>query len=92
MHVKKGDNVIVMTGKDKGKSGKILRALPKEDLVLVEGVNIKKVHQKARKSGEKGQIVEKAYPIHVSNVRLTTDNKRPTTNKKSKSSVVGSKS
>lgn len=70
MHVKKGDNVIVTTGKDKGKSGKVLRALPKEDKVLVEGVNIKKVHNKAKKSGTKGEIVEKSFPIHVSNVKL----------------------
>jgi large subunit ribosomal protein L24 len=70
MHVKKNDNVIVMKGKDKGKSGKILRALPKENKVLVDGVNIKKVHQRSRKNGEKGQIIEKAYPIDVSNVAL----------------------
>lgn len=70
MHVKKGDNIIVITGKDKGKSGKILRAFPKLDRVLVEGVNLKKVHERAKSSGKKGQVVEKAFPIHVSNVRL----------------------
>jgi large subunit ribosomal protein L24 len=70
MHVKKNDIVIVLKGKDKGKSGKILRALPKEDKVLVEGLNIKKVHEKGRKSGDKGQVVDRAYPIHVSNVAL----------------------
>ena len=70
MHVKKIDIVIVLKGKDKGKSGKILRALPKEDAVLVEGLNIKKVHQRAKKSGEKGQVVDKSFPIHVSNVAL----------------------
>jgi len=67
MHVKKGDNVIVLTGKDKGKSGKILRAMPKENRVLVEGINIKKVHEKGKAKG-KGTIVEKAYPFHASNV------------------------
>lgn len=71
MHVKKNDNVIVLTGKDKGKSGKILRALPKENKVLVEGVNIKKVHEKGKKKDDKGQIIEKAYPINASNVRLS---------------------
>lgn len=70
MHVKKNDNVIVLTGKDKGKIGKILRAFPKEDQVLVEGVNAKKVHQRPKKSGTKGTIVEKNFPIHVSNVKL----------------------
>lgn len=78
MHVKKGDNVIVLTGKDKGKSGPVLRAFPKMDRVLVEGVNIKKTHEKSRQKSGKGQIIEKAFPIHVSNVRLTTDKKQPT--------------
>ena len=69
MHVKKNDNVTVLTGKDKGKTGKILKAFPREDKVLVEGVNIKKVHKRAKKSGGKGEIIEKAFPIHVSNVK-----------------------
>jgi large subunit ribosomal protein L24 len=69
MHVKKGDSVIVLSGKDKGKSGKILRAFPKENAVLVEGVNIKKVHQKRKAGGKKGEIIEKAFPIHASNVK-----------------------
>ena len=58
-----------MAGKDKGKSGKILRAFPQEDRVLVEGINMKKVHERAKKAGTKGQVIEKAFPIHVSNVR-----------------------
>ncbi len=70
MHVKKGDNIIVLAGKDKGKTGKILRAFPREDKVLVEGVNAKKVHQRPKKSGVKGVIIEKNFPIHVSNVKL----------------------
>ncbi len=73
MKIKKNDNVIVITGKDKGKKGKVLRAFPKFDMVLVEGINSKKRHQKASKSGAKGQIVEKAHPIHVSNVKVATD-------------------
>ena len=68
MHVKKGDNVIVITGKDKGMSGKILRALPRENSVVVEGLNLKKVHQRGKSKG-KGMIVEKSFPIHVSNVK-----------------------
>ncbi|MEK7461847.1 MAG: 50S ribosomal protein L24 [Patescibacteria group bacterium] len=70
MHVKKGDNVIVLAGKDKGKTGKILKAFPRENQVLIEGVNVKKVHERARKSGAKGTIIEKNFPIHVSNVKI----------------------
>lgn len=69
MHVKKGDIVVVLTGGDKGKKGKILKAFPRKTLVVVEGVNVKKRHQRAAKSGQKGQIVEKSFPIHASNVR-----------------------
>jgi len=69
MRVKKGDSVIVLAGQDRGKTGKILRAFPKLDKVLVEGVNAKKIHQRAKKSGGKGTIVEKFFPIHVSNVK-----------------------
>lgn len=60
----------MLAGKDKGKSGKILRAIPSENMVLVEGVNIKKVHERSRKAAGKGQIIEKAFPIHASNVKL----------------------
>ncbi len=72
MHVKKGDNVIVLAGKDKGKTGTILRALPRENRVLIEGVNIKKVHERSKKGGKgKGGIIEKSFPIHASNVKLS---------------------
>lgn len=70
MFIKKNDTVAVVTGKDKGKKGKILKAFPKEERVIVEGVNIKKRHQKARRGGQKGQIVEYPAPMHVSNVML----------------------
>jgi len=60
---------MVMTGKDKGKSGAVLKAFPKMEKVLVEGMNIKKLHKRARKQGEKGKIVEQAALIHVSNVK-----------------------
>ncbi len=69
MKIKKGDNVIVIAGANKGKKGKVARALPKEDKVVVEGVNLKKKARKATKRGEVGQIVEIAMPIHVSNVK-----------------------
>ncbi len=70
MHVKKDDNVIVITGKDKGKSGKIVRAFPKENKVIIAGVNLKKKHERKKKEGQKGQVIEKPAPIDASNVRL----------------------
>jgi large subunit ribosomal protein L24 len=68
MKLKKNDNIIVIAGKDKGKTGKIVKAIPKEDMVVVAGVNLRKKHQRARKGGQKGQVVEKAMPIHISNI------------------------
>ncbi len=70
MKIKKGDSVIVTTGKDKGKVGIVERSIPREGRVVVQGVNLKKIHQKGKKSGEKGQIIEQAGPINVSNVML----------------------
>ena len=69
MHIKKDDKVIVLTGKDKGKTGTVLKSMPKEGRVVVSGVNVLKVHQKPRRSGEKGQIVDKTMPINASNVK-----------------------
>ncbi|MEK7200705.1 MAG: 50S ribosomal protein L24 [Patescibacteria group bacterium] len=69
MKIKKGDKVIVITGKDKDKSGAVVKAFPKDDMVLVEGVNKKKLHKRPKKSNEKGKIIEQATPIHVSNVK-----------------------
>lgn len=68
MKIKKNDKVIVIAGKDRGKTGKVLRALPREDKVIVEGVHITKRHQRASAKRQHGQIVEKTLPIHVSNV------------------------
>lgn len=70
MKIKKGDNVIVTTGKDKGKKGKVAVAFPREDKILIEGINVKKVHRRSQGEGKKGQIIEKTFPIHVSNVML----------------------
>lgn len=70
MKIKKDDIVKVISGKDKNKTGKVLRAFPAKEQVLVESVNMKKKHQRANKGGQKGQIIEKTYPIHVSNVAL----------------------
>jgi len=70
MKIKKGDNVIVLAGKDKGKTAKVLVALPKENKVIVEGVHVVKKHQKATQRGKKGETIEKTLPIHVSNVAV----------------------
>ncbi len=69
MHIKKDDKVIVLTGKDKGKTGSVIKSFPKENKVIVSGINTLKVHQKPRKSGEKGQIIDKTMPINASNVK-----------------------
>jgi large subunit ribosomal protein L24 len=69
MHVKKDDKVIVLTGKDKGKTGSVVKSMPKVGKVVVSGINLSKKHQRARKSGEKGQILDKAMPISASNVK-----------------------
>ena len=70
MNIKKGDNIIVIAGKDRGKKGHVLRVFPKKCMIVVEGVNMRKRHKKAKKTREKGQIIEMAVPLHVSNVAL----------------------
>ncbi|MGB1547692.1 MAG: 50S ribosomal protein L24 [Alphaproteobacteria bacterium] len=67
--IRKGDTVIVTTGKDKGKKGEVLRALPKENRVVVRGVNVVKRHQRPA-AGNPGGIQEKELPVHVSNLAL----------------------
>ena len=69
MKIKKGDKVIVITGKDKGKTGEVVKAMPKENKVVVAGVNMAKRHQKPSQENA-GGIVSKEMPIHVSNVAL----------------------
>lgn len=70
MHVKKGDTVVVISGKDKGKKGKILAAMPKKNRVIVEGVNMLTKHQKPSQQLQQGGIIHQEGPIHVSNVML----------------------
>ena len=70
MKIKKGDNVILVAGKDKGKTGKVVRVMPAENKVVVDGLNKVKKHQRARKEGAKGQTVEVSMPINASNVML----------------------
>ena len=66
--IKKGDTVIVRTGVNRGKKGKVVRVFPKLGKAVVEGVNIKKRHKRATSRGSKGSIVEIAHPISISNI------------------------
>jgi len=70
MKIRKNDTVLVIAGKDRGKKGKVLTVFPKNARILVEGVNLRKKHQKPKKQGEKGQIVSMPGPISVSNVKI----------------------
>jgi len=70
MKIKKGDTVLIISGKDKAKTGKVLKSLPKEKKVLVEGINIKQKHLKPKKQGEKGQVIKVPAPLEVSNVKF----------------------
>jgi large subunit ribosomal protein L24 len=84
MKIKSGDNIIVITGKDKGKTGKVLKAFPRELRIVVEGINIKKRHQRPTQEGKKGQLVERAHPIHISNVKKSVAEPTKTPKKKEK--------
>ncbi len=70
MRIKKGDQIQIISGKDKGKSGKVMRVIPASMKVVVEGLNLVKKHSKPKKSGEKGQRVEVPAPTNVSNVMI----------------------
>ncbi len=70
MNIKKDDTVLIISGKDRGKKGKVLEAFPKQGQILVEGVNLRKKHQKPKKQGEKGQIITMPGAISRSNVKL----------------------
>ena len=75
MKIRKGDRVVVLAGKDKGKEGVVLEALPTANKVVVEGVNVVKRHRKPTQAMQQGGIVEFEKPIHVSNVALLEDGK-----------------
>ena len=70
MNIKKNDTVVVLSGKDKGSKGKVLVAMPSENKVVVEGVNVATCHTKPRKQGETGGIVKRETPIRVCKVAL----------------------
>lgn len=76
LHVKKGDTVIVRSGVDKGKSGKVVEVFPRRGLVVIEGVGMKHKHQKPRREGQKGQIIDKQHPIDASKVMLSEKQKK----------------
>ena len=75
MKVKVGDNVKVLTGNDKGKVGKVLKTLKKDNKVIVEGIHIVKRHMKPNRMNEAGGIITKEAPIHASNVKVLQDKK-----------------
>ena len=70
MEIRKDDKVVVLSGKDKGKEGKVLTAMPKEGKVIVEGVNVASKHQKPRKQGEEGGIIKMPTPIYACKVMV----------------------
>lgn len=78
MKIKKGDRVRVLTGKDRGKEGEVMFALPAEGKVIVDGVNVVRRHQKARSANETGGIIDKDLPIPVSNVAYLCNTCGPT--------------
>lgn len=70
MKIRKGDTVLIIKGKDKGKKAKVLRGFPQQGKVLIEGANIKKVHKRPKREGEKGQVVEVPSSLDASKVKL----------------------
>jgi len=77
MKIKKGDKVVVIAGKDKGKTGTVERAFPITGKVLLDGVNVVTRHQKSKRTRSQGQIIQKPMPIDVSNVAIIGENNKP---------------
>ena len=75
--IKKGDNVVVLAGKDKGRTGEVLQVLPKEDRAVVRGINVVKRHQRQTQTQEAG-IINKEAPIHLSNIAIVAKDGKPT--------------
>ena len=76
--IRKGDTVVILTGKDKGKTGEVVRSIPKESKVVVSGVNVHARHRKPTQLNPQGGIERKEAPLHVSNVALATKDGKPT--------------
>ncbi len=68
MHIKTGDTVTILSGDDKGKTGKVVKAFPAEGKIVVEGMNTVRKHQRPTKQGQKGQVIDVAMPMHASKV------------------------
>jgi large subunit ribosomal protein L24 len=73
MHVKKDDEVLVLAGNDRGKTGRVLRVIPKQGRVVVEGVNLRTKHLRRSQANPQGGRVEREFPIHASNVRKAAE-------------------
>lgn len=83
MKIKKGDMVVIISGKDRGKNGKVIKVFPKLEKITVEGVFLKKRHERPKKTGQKGEVVVTPSPIHMSNAMLFCKN----CNKRSRSRI-----
>lgn len=70
MKIKKNDTILVISGKDRGKKGRVVQVFPGNNKIIVEGVNIQKKHRRPKRGGEKGQIMEISVPIDASNVKI----------------------
>ena len=70
MKIRKGDTVLIISGKDRAKKGKVFQVFPKTNKIVVEGLNLRKKHVRPKKSGEKGQVAEIPGPFSASNVKL----------------------
>lgn len=70
MKIRKGDQILIISGKDKGRKGKVIEAFPAQGRIVVEGINLRKKHMRPKKSGEKGQIVELPGSLAVSNTKI----------------------
>src|SRR6478752_704552 len=76
--IKKGDKVVVLSGKDKGRTGEVVKAMPKEGKVVVSGVNVHARHRKPTQQSPQGGIERKEAPLHISNVAIATADGKPT--------------
>ena len=76
--IKKGDKVVILTGKDKGRTGEVVKAMPKDGKVIVSGINVHARHRKPTQVNPQGGIERKEAPLHVSNVAIATADGKPT--------------
>ncbi len=70
MKIRTGDQVLIISGKDRTKKGKVIKAFPQEEKIIVEGINMRKKHQRPKKAGQKGERIEMPVPLYVYNVKL----------------------